>query len=225
MLETAPVRPALLNALPRVFHPTSEDESSRPLDALLALMEDTFSNIHHQLDDLETYLDWTSAPQDPSQDFLTWLGRWVGMSLWTDWPETKKRFVVSQAVALYEYRGTRLGLEYLVSLFLGLEVRVAEWDWPEGLVLGGTSTVGLDGPLMDQPDSKRRFVVYWDVDQEHMEFNTVRMLHCVIQAEKPAHTAYYIQVRSSSPGVPKDLRQFIIGESSIIGAFYIEGED
>ncbi|MCA9422627.1 MAG: hypothetical protein KC587_13545 [Nitrospira sp.] len=217
--------PALLPLLPKVFHPGEKGENQPPLDTLLHVIEQNFAKIHEQLDRFERNVDWAQAPQLPPHDFLSWLGNWVGITLWPEWSEAKKRFVISQAAMLYRYRGTRLGLEYLITLFLDLDVTIREWEWPKGFIVGSTSTVGLDSHLMNRRAIQQCFVVYWNVSEKTVEPKVVKRLHHLIQQEKPAHTAHYVQVHQPGKGPSKHLKKLIIGQSSIIGAFFIEGED
>ena len=70
------------------------------------------------LDNFGAYLDPALTPDD----FLDWLGGWVGVALDETWPIERRRAFVAQAADLYRLRGTRAGLAAHVQIFTGGEV-------------------------------------------------------------------------------------------------------
>lgn len=57
-------------------------------------------------------------------DFLLWLGNWVGLVLDNSWSIDKKRDVMAQIMALYRMRGTLDGISMLCKLLLDLPLTV-----------------------------------------------------------------------------------------------------
>jgi phage tail-like protein len=74
------------------------------------------------LDSLVAYCDPELAPED----FLSWLGQWVGAELDPTWSEDKKRTLVAELVTLYHRRGTVEGLKGHVRLVFGVDPEVEE---------------------------------------------------------------------------------------------------
>jgi phage tail-like protein len=74
------------------------------------------------LDCLDAYLDPTTTPAD----FLDWLAGWLALELAEEWPESRRRELVREAVALHRWRGTARGLADHVRLVTGGEVEVAD---------------------------------------------------------------------------------------------------
>ncbi|WP_211463544.1 phage tail protein [Collimonas silvisoli] len=57
-------------------------------------------------------------------DFLIWLGGWVGLVVDNAWSIDKKRTVMAEIMALYRMRGTVQGLKFLVDLLLDLPLTI-----------------------------------------------------------------------------------------------------
>jgi phage tail-like protein len=74
------------------------------------------------LDCLSAYTDPLLAPDD----FVHWLGRWVGAVLDENWPLERQRATVANSVRLYRLRGTVEGLKALIEVVTGGEVELTE---------------------------------------------------------------------------------------------------
>ncbi len=157
-----------ISSLPAIYHDEAEKPGT-PLRAILELMCYNFNRIEKRIDFIERYFDTYTAPSDSHQDFLTWLGSWVDFEPDLHWSQQKKRFAVRQAADLYKYRGTITGLNYMITLFFGIEVEIREWNptqpdqwiWPDGMTIGITDTIGEDTHLFEKFDEKNCFIVIW----------------------------------------------------------------
>jgi phage tail-like protein len=130
------------------------------------------------LDEIQTYFN----PQKTPAEFLPWLAGWVALSLRDDWEEATKRTFLQRIVPLYQLRGTRLGLECILSLYLeslgfsdkAIKVQIFEAaDYPAHFF-----QVQLTLPKTEQPK-------YWQ---------QVRIARAIIEQEKPAHTYYALRI-------------------------------
>jgi phage tail-like protein len=74
------------------------------------------------LDCLAAYTDPLLAPDD----FVHWLGQWVGAVLDENWPLERQRATVANSVRLYRLRGTVEGLKALIEVVTGGTVELAE---------------------------------------------------------------------------------------------------
>lgn len=164
--------------LPAVYQ---EDEFAQSLTAGL---DGVLAPIFSSLDNLEAYLDPGLAPED----FLDWLGGWVGLVVDETWPLDRRRSFISQAHKLYGMRGTVKGLAEHVELFSGGEVEIEE--------PGGTSwsvTTGGKAPGSAGFD----FVVRVRVD-DPATVDQPR-LNALVAAAKPAHLTHRVEVVPKSP--------------------------
>ena len=56
----------------------------------------------------------------PSGAFLDWLASWFDIAFLPEWPETTRRAMVAQAIAMYRRRGTVAGLRQILQWHTGL---------------------------------------------------------------------------------------------------------
>ncbi len=183
-----------LKHLPALYE---EDEL---MGQLLTLFESFWDPIERTIDQLPFYFD----PQTAPLDLLPWLASWFNLVLDERWSEVKRRRLLCSAVSLYRRRGTCRGLrEYLEiytgevpqiiehrarNLMLGREARLGP-----GIALGTqnvphTFTVTLHLPLIEGDDDE---VVALQEGERR------RVIERIIEAEKPAHTAYNLQIESA----------------------------
>lgn len=80
------------------------------LDAVLAPVFAT-------LDSLPAYFDPMTAPEHS----LDWLASWVGLELYERWPPDLRRTLIAGAVHRHHERGTKVGLEKIVTIFTDAE--------------------------------------------------------------------------------------------------------
>ena len=124
-------------------------------------------------------------------EFLGWLARWVALVPRGDVSETIVRTLIARAVQLYRKRGTREGIEELLSIY-GLNATIEE---PQGWFEVGVSRVGvetrLDGPrpfyfelTAPIPTSDQDVLRRWN-----------RLVRAVLDSEKPAHTFYHLDLQ------------------------------
>jgi phage tail-like protein len=180
--------PALINphplggSLPALYQ---EDEFAQSLTSGLdAVLAPIFSS----LDNLEAYLDPGLAPED----FLDWLGGWVGLVVDETWPLDRRRAFISRAHELYRMRGTAKGLAAHVELFSGGQVEIDEPGGTSWSVTTGTAPPGSTGfnvvvrVRVDDPAT---------VDQPR--------LNALVAAAKPAHLTHRVEVvPTSTPATP-----------------------
>jgi phage tail-like protein len=89
---------------------------------LLAALDEVLAPLLGSVDNLDAYLDPGIAPED----FLQWVGGWLGLDLDEAWPLEGRRAAVAAAAALHRVRGTAEGLAAYVRLLTDAEVEIAE---------------------------------------------------------------------------------------------------
>lgn len=110
-------RVSYLRYLPAVYQ---EDGQGRDfLERFLAIGETFFSELEGKIRDISTYLDPAAVPEG----FLQWLASWLAVTRYNNWPAPKIRALLQRAPELYRKRGTREGIEAMITLFLS---RVSE---------------------------------------------------------------------------------------------------
>jgi phage tail-like protein len=210
-------RRGYLENLPAIYR-RSDAVGRNLVRDLCFVFEHMFDSVEVNLTDGWRFYDPHVAPPE----FLRWLSHWMAFSLDLDWPEPEKRSLIKRAVDLYRIRGTKRGLALFLRLFTGQEPDIAENTWPfkgfrvegEGAEIG--ARVGLDSVIMPPVDLAHCFVVTMPMKYEAVTTDMVIRIHQIIQAEKPAHTHYYLRFAEEKGDV--ELREFFaIGVRSGIG--------
>jgi phage tail-like protein len=145
----------------------------------LAALDEVVAPVLSTVDNLDAYIDPDLAPDD----FLDWLGSWVGMSLDETWDSARRRAVISRAVELYRLRGTAAGLAEHVELQTGGEVEIIE--------NGATGwSVDSGGELPGSPEP----VLVVRVRVSDPKSVDPQRLDALVTASKPAHVPHQIEI-------------------------------
>jgi phage tail-like protein len=158
-----------------------EDEFAQ---AFTGGLDGVLAPIFNSLDNFEAYLDPRVAPED----FLDWLGTWMGLVVDETWPLERRRAFVAEASALYRRRGTPKGMAAHVKLFTGGEVEILErggtaWSAQSGGKLPGSA--GFDMLVRVRVDDPAQ------VDRTRLD--------ALVAAAKPAHLAHRVEVIPKTP--------------------------
>ena len=154
---------------------------------LLAGLDEVLAPVVSTIDNFEAYLD----PHLTPDDFLTWLGGWVGIAIDETWSMERRREAVARAVELYRRRGTASGLGEQIEIHTGGTVEITE--------NGGTAwSIDPGGELPGSP--KPLVVVRVHVD-DPKAIDPVR-LDALVAAAKPAHVEHRVEIVRARKGGP-----------------------
>lgn len=124
-------------------------------------------------------------------EFLEWLASWVALSLREDWDEEDKRRFISNAVLLYQKRGTKAGLKEILKTYISPVVEIYEFNEP--LQVGKICSVGVDAIIGGGPTHYFLVKIFLAISGEDA-FKTIahkqKIARAIIDQEKPAHTYY-----------------------------------
>jgi len=188
-----------LDHLPAIYQ---EDEL---MGRFLMLFESFLAPIEQQIEQLALYLD----PRLTPPEFLPWLASWIDLVLDEAWPEDRRRQLLGAATDLYRKRGTCRGLQEYLEIYTGGNATIVEHRahnlrlGPEarlgsGVALGTrnmphTFSVSLRLPPIGTPGGGE--------ERDRQEAARQRKILAIIEAEKPAHTAYDLHLEvESEPG-------------------------
>jgi len=173
-----------LKHLPAIY---SEDHF---LGRFLNIFENVMTPIEQTIDQVDLYLD----PRMTPEGLLPWLASWISLVLDEEWPVDKRRQLITAAVQLYRLRGTRRGLLEYLRIYTGAQPTITEHYG--GMRLDGAGQLGLNTVLGQ--GSGHCFTVTLEL-QPHSAFD-LRKVKTIIEAEKPAHTAYDLLVVNMEKG-------------------------
>jgi phage tail-like protein len=172
----------LLKYLPALY--TEQDEM---MGRFLMLFESFWNPIEDRIDNIHYYFD----PRLTPGDLLPWLATWVDLVLDEQWPDEKRRQLLSAMVPLYRQRGTRRGLQAYLAIYTGQQAQIKEHR-AHNFVLGQISRLGPAAAL-----GKHNISHTFDVSlqlppaaNEDKRRERRRKIEAIIESEKPAHTAY-----------------------------------
>jgi len=209
----------LIRFMPAIYQREAPDGSNLLRD-FLWVIQHLADDVEEKIDGIHTYFDPYEAPEE----FLPWLASWVAFTLDDNWPVEKKRYLIKQAVEFYRIRGTVKGLKLFLKLFTDVEPEVIENEWPfEGFRIGVTSTIGVDSVILPPVNRAHCFVVDFPLHPEEVSDELIIQIHDIIQAQKPAHTTYFLRFM----GERKLLSSFgiVIGEHAVGSGTEVVVED
>lgn len=138
------------------------------LRRFLRIFEDIWEPLEHRQDHIGMYFDPRTCPAA----FLPWLASWLDLPYNPHWPEARHRRLLSQAMELYSWRGTRYGLTRMIEVCTGLTPVITESPTqPYVFHIRITLPAGMS--------------------QEAVDRNLIEEL---IQSHKPAHAGYILEV-------------------------------
>ena len=162
--------------LPALYH--DDDMAQRLVSAIDTVLAPVFAS----LDGFGAYLDPSYAPED----FLDWLGGWVGITLDHTWPLERRRMMVASAVDLYRLRGTASGLASQVAIYTGGQVEIVESG-----AAGWSSVPNAAIPGDPTPSLIVRITV-----RDSKAISAAR-LDALVAAAKPAHVPHVVEIVES----------------------------
>ena len=92
------------------------------LGRYLLIFQSIWEPLEHRQDHIAMYVDPRTCPAA----FLPWLAGWLDLSINEHWPEARLRRLLSEAMDLYRWRGTRYGMIRMIELCTGLTPEIRE---------------------------------------------------------------------------------------------------
>ncbi len=187
-LELSVAKQSWIRFLPQLFQ-----ESTTGDNQLLHEFMWIFQQMHDQISGVIDRVPELFRPLDTDERFLPWLASWIALHLETDWPVEKKRRWLRKAPALYSIRGTRLAMLELLEMYVGVRPEIVENEWPfEPFRVGVSSEIGVTSTILPPIALSHCFVVKLPLASTAISDDLIVRIHRIIQAEKPAHTNYFL---------------------------------
>jgi hypothetical protein len=111
-----------------------------------------------------------------------------------DLDEERNRLLIANAVHLYRLRGTKRGLEELIRIYTTLAPTIEEATHP--LQIGVCSTVGVDTWIDGGPPQHFHVSIRLTTTKPEEIAARRRVVEAIIDAEKPAHAHYTLDVQT-----------------------------
>ncbi len=155
------VRSQYVEHLPSLFH------DNEFLGRFLLIFEAIWEPLERRQDHLPMYFDPRTCPRS----LLPWVGSVLGISLPSNWPESRRRRILAEAMELSHWRGTAYGLARIIEVVTGLSPVISDESCPPFVFRITISIPPASGVA-------RELV-------EHL-----------VRLHKPAHAGYILEVRT-----------------------------
>jgi phage tail-like protein len=196
--------------LPAIYREESVQASF--LDRWLANFEGFYTHLEDQINLFPNLIDPRTAPAEA----LEWLASWMGLLLDPQWSERRRRFFIRHAMDLYRLRGTPLGLELVLRLYVDdtnqinddlfrrgrdgghgsvsaltrrSPVRVSE-DFRTVMLLADAAEPTDTAHPRTHNDVAHHFTITITRDESRVKEDMIRR---IAELEKPAHTSFTIK--------------------------------
>ena len=127
-------------------------------------------------------------------EFLEWLAGWVAIAFRADVDELRRRELIARAVPLYRLRGTKQGLAALLGIYTRMGVSIDERT--TRFQVGVHSRVGVDTVLEGGAPHHFRVTVRLPLGTPEEIHRQRQIATAVVDAEKPAHTHYELDIET-----------------------------
>jgi phage tail-like protein len=195
--EATPTRAGLLEYLPEIYR---EDAFlGQYLSAFEQILLGAVGEEGEGELGLEQKIENVAAYFDPLQtppEFLQWLSGWVALSLRADLDEFRQREFIKNAVRLYRLRGTKKGLEEIVSIYTRLGASITETAAPFQVETPQHSRVGVDTMLEGGAPFVFRVTINLSTTDPSVLKKQRDVVTAILSMEKPAHTQFVLEVET-----------------------------
>lgn len=186
-----------IDFLPSIYK-KNDSQSNGFLKRYLWIFQTIFSSINIKLDNLYKYFNPMEAPDE----FFRWIASWFSLNINYEIEEIRLRMLVKEAVNLYQWRGTAVGIKKFLEIITGVEPEVIEQHAPysEYTIQDDKLT---ERPILDSRNTPYYFTVSFPVPSSHFSLDTIKMINEIITKEKPANVAYYIVFKQKDKKKPR----------------------
>jgi phage tail-like protein len=130
-----------------------------------------FEAIWEPLEQRQDHIAMFFSPRTCPASWLPWYASWFDLKLESHLPEARVRALLAETIDIYRWRGTAYGLTRVIEVTLGLHAEITERPSEPNVF-----RVAVRLPRNAGPD-------------------VIAVLHGLLNAHKPAHTGYVIEVQ------------------------------
>jgi phage tail-like protein len=218
-LARTAITPAMRGLVPGLVsrHPLAEQlpaalQEDDFCQRMMAALDEVLAPIFSTLDCWDSYLDPNLAPED----FLDWLGSWVGVQIDQTWSVERRRQLIQDAVGIYRLRGTHLALAAHIKLYCGVTPQIEESG---GCTWSQTAMNPLPGS--PHPHLTVKLSVADDVPVNRTTLSRI------IDESRPAHVPFSLEIAVGGAAPAQEAEEVAAGEAAADapGAVTLPGSD
>ncbi|HLN62344.1 MAG TPA: phage tail protein [Symbiobacteriaceae bacterium] len=182
----------VVEGLPAVYQ--DDQTASDLLDRYLANPTGSLVDLARRVTDVRVYMDPYTTPDE----YLDWLATWLGVIFQADWDARRRRLFLAYAMQLFSYRGTVPGMVWALRLALEPRPDRSIFTLDVSAYTGEPDEACAPPPLFRivEPFGSERgtFRVMLFTSPGADERSLLQTGRPVIDANRPAHTAYSIHI-------------------------------
>lgn len=176
-----------INNLPSMFK--NEDKNNDFfLSRYLWIFYHLYNDVNIKLDNMYKFFN----PLESPSYFFKWLASWFSISV--DYPVSEEvlRKLVHEAVQLYQWRGTAVGLQRFLELLTGVKPEIIEYNDQRRNNMVSDNLI-IDNMVLTGDTSPFYFTVYFPVPRDHFSADEIKMINDIIKKEKPITTDFSLK--------------------------------
>ena len=218
--------PSYLRYLPYIYQ--EDGKSKEFLERFLAVFQTLFEDTQGKVFSFANLLDVKTTPDE----FLPWLASWMSVGQSEEWSPKSMRLLLNRAPEIFRKRGTRGGLELILSIYLqsvGGTIFIIdekkELNELYSILKEQIGEVNLTKALLP-------YCFYVLLNPLRVDDRKVYFLKRIVEKEKPAHTVgivkrlseHWILGNGNFLGVNTVIREkvdYILGENFILGKSFL----
>lgn len=192
-LQARPDR-VYLDFLPEIY------QESDFLGRFLSITEQALEPSYEMLENFWAYLDPLTAPKA----LVPFLAHWVAWPMRSRWPLNRQRRLIRHAIEIYQWRGSKRGMQLCLHLCTGLplddrHIRIEE-PRTAGFTLG-EATLG-EAPCLGGGQAYHLVVTLVPAETQQEDLDEA-MVRGIIEQEKPAFCTYELIIEAAeAPAAP-----------------------
>jgi len=190
--------------LPSIF------QGNKSLKDFLWPFQHIINSIQSKLDRIHTYFNPIEAPVD----FYKWLGSWFSINVNYAVTEDKMRCLIRDAVSLFQWRGTALGLAKYLEIITDTKPEIIENYIPVSEYIIKDDEI-VEVPILERSTARNFFTVKFPFPADYFGIDTIKKIYYIIQSEKPAHTHFSLLFAKEKK--EKKIGYLEIGIETVIG--------
>lgn len=209
----------IVDVLPSLFYPRlsflfpGDDAFIPPLNPANPPNQNYFAE---KLNELNDYFGVANPPQDGDwqaavtaavslwlSQLLAWQAAWIDLDPDDSWSLDKQRQTLATILPVFRQRGTAAGLKQLLQLFVGDDIEVLDAVTAPPMTVGRNTALksayqagdAVVGGVRPFAFVVQLTVATYDMTSPVVE-RTVAAIRALVDAERPAHTNYTVEVKT-----------------------------
>lgn len=154
-------------------------QRNQSLKNYLMIFQHFNNSFNNKLDNIHNFFN----PMVTDKKALFWLSSWFSLEIGTDLPENRYRMLIREIVTLYQWRGTKYGLERILEIISGSKPEITEG----GIDINNIEDDSISFTFSENIDGNNEINIIFPLSQKQLGGKVVKTIFSIVEKEKPAH--------------------------------------